>query len=43
VAVSGATVTLSGALKAWLERRSAVKPAWTIACVTEVRDEVSIV
>jgi osmotically-inducible protein OsmY len=43
MAVSGSTVALSGQVKARLERHSAVKSAWTVAGVTEVGDEISVV
>lgn len=43
VAVNGSTVTLSGKVKAWYEKRIATESAWTIAGVTEVRDNISIV
>ncbi len=42
VAVDGSTVILSGQVKAWYEKRMAEESAWSIAGVTEVRDNISI-
>ena len=42
VAVDGSTVTLSGQVKAWFEKRMAQESAWSVPGVTEVRDKISI-
>jgi osmotically-inducible protein OsmY len=40
VDVSGSTVTLSGKVKAWYERKMAEDAAWAIPGVTDVRDNI---
>jgi osmotically-inducible protein OsmY len=42
IAVDGSTVTLSGQVKAWFEKRVAQESAWSAPGVTEVRDRISI-
>jgi osmotically-inducible protein OsmY len=42
VSVTGSTVTLSGKVKAWYERKMAEDAAWAIPGVTEVRDNISL-
>jgi osmotically-inducible protein OsmY len=40
VDVSGSTITLSGKVKAWYERKMAEDAAWAIPGVTDVRDNI---
>lgn len=42
VDVSGSTVTLSGKVKAWYERKIAENAAWAAPGVTEVRDNIAM-
>ena len=42
ISVDGATVTLSGAVKTWYERRMAENAAWRVPGVTEVRDNITV-
>ncbi|RYZ15216.1 MAG: BON domain-containing protein [Alphaproteobacteria bacterium] len=42
VAVEGSTVTLSGKVNAWRERKMAENAAWAIPGVTEVRDQITL-
>jgi osmotically-inducible protein OsmY len=42
VEVSGSTVTLSGRVKAWRERKIAEDAAWAIPGVTAVHDNITI-
>jgi osmotically-inducible protein OsmY len=42
VDVSGSTVTLSGKVRAWYERRIAEDAAWAAPGVTEVRDNIGL-
>lgn len=43
VAVDGSTATLTGAVKAWHERRVAEEAAWTVVGVSEVHDQLVLV
>lgn len=42
VAVNGSTVTLTGKVKAWHERRMAENAAWAIPGVREVQDRITL-
>jgi osmotically-inducible protein OsmY len=42
VDVSGQTITLSGKVKAWYERRLVENAVWAIPGITEVRDNIAI-
>jgi osmotically-inducible protein OsmY len=42
VEVNGSTVTLSGRVQNWRERRIAEKAAWAAPGVTEVRDHITL-
>jgi osmotically-inducible protein OsmY len=42
ITVDGATVTLTGAVKTWYERRMAEEAAWRVPGVTEVRDNIAV-
>jgi osmotically-inducible protein OsmY len=42
IAVDGTTVTLTGAVKTWSERRVAEEAAWRVPGVTEVHDNIAV-
>lgn len=42
IVVDGSTVTLSGTVKAWHERRLAEDAAWRVPGVTEVHDQIAL-
>jgi osmotically-inducible protein OsmY len=42
IAIDGTTVTLTGAVKTWYERRMAEEAAWRAPGVTEVRDNIAV-
>jgi osmotically-inducible protein OsmY len=42
IAIDGTTVTLTGGVKTWYERRMAEEAAWRVPGVTEVRDNIAV-